>query len=69
MARSTNMIVQRNKEEETKIVSQIASLDTKSDNEEIQEGKVGERERTFYLSSPLVKNITTRVLDESYFLG
>ena len=69
IARSTNMIVLRNKEEETKVVSQIASLDTKLDNEEIQEGEVGERKRTFDLYSPLIKNITTRILDESYFLG
>lgn len=39
------MIVQRNKEEETKVVSQISSLDTRSDNEEIQEGEVGKREK------------------------
>ena len=63
------MIVLRNKEEETKVVSQIASLDTKLDNEEIQEGEIGERKRTFDLYSPLIKNITTRILDESYFLG
>lgn len=51
--------MERNKDGEIKVASQIASLGVRTNNEGIQEGEVGGRGGAFNLSSPLIGNITT----------